>query len=128
MELPPLRAWAREQGFQVARNGRISPVIRREYIKTFGQEPPPTAGPKHQCKQCGRGWDSFSEAHCTLCHQHFATVGYFDAHRPGKCLDLTAVLDGHGCPKYKIKATTWGPTLGGNDEMGYYDREDGQPL
>lgn len=40
---------------------------------------------------CGRQWTGTTQAHCTVCHEHFSTVKNFDAHgvarHPRKCPD-----------------------------------------
>jgi hypothetical protein len=36
-----------------------------------------------QCARCGSVWTGFSAAHCSACHQTFAGIDAFDAHRVG---------------------------------------------
>jgi hypothetical protein len=46
---------------------------------------------------CGRKWTGLSEAHCTVCHEHFSGVSAFDAHRPGNikgCVDPATLRRG----------------------------------
>jgi hypothetical protein len=46
----------------------------------------------HSCSGCSAIWTGARAAHCSACHQTFATVGLFDAHRSiagdcGSCRD-----------------------------------------
>lgn len=45
----------------------------------------------HPCR-CGRTWTSLTDAHCGSCHEHFANITGFDAHRlPCGCANPATV-------------------------------------
>jgi hypothetical protein len=44
-----------------------------------------------RCPRCPATWTGLSMAHCAACHRTFSTVGNFDRHRPGECLDPATV-------------------------------------
>jgi hypothetical protein len=48
---------------------------------------------------CGRRWDGLAEAHCGAegCHQHFASLSAFEAHRRnGRCIEPALLRVGKG--------------------------------
>jgi hypothetical protein len=61
---------------------------------------------------CGREWTGLAQAHCTVCHAHFSTVGNFDAHRPSYngCLDPGAIVNRRGEPVLKSVVNRFGVT------------------
>ncbi len=69
------------------------------------------------CTKCGRTWTGVTQAHCTVCHEHFSTVKNFDAHRvarpPRKCASPATQLrtkrDGTKVPILKSVPTVHGP-------------------
>lgn len=108
--LPPIREWARQNGFQVAGRGRLSPAVHAAYRAAGGHpaEPPASAA---ACA-CGRRWTALREAHCPVCHRHFSTARWFDAHRKGMgrtgCLDPATIPDRDGRPMFKVVDSAWG--------------------
>lgn len=62
----------------------------------------PTKRPPWSCG-CGRRWTSLTQAHCTVCHEHFATVGVSDAHQTdGRCTYPAEVTRKNGTPVYRL--------------------------
>lgn len=103
-----VRAWAREQGFDVGVRGRIAPVVWDAYAKAHDGFRREDEIPGLWNCRCGRQWSGLREAHCMACHKHFSTPANFDAHRPhGACVDPLSV----NCKGYpmKVKASIWGP-------------------
>src|SRR6185437_810072 len=49
------------------------------------------------CNGCGTHWTGLSRAHCSACHQTFASSGLFDRHRSssgdhGTCLNPASII------------------------------------
>ncbi len=67
--------------------------------------------------RCGRTWTGTTQAHCTVCHEHFSTVKNFDAHgvarHPRKCphpsTKIRTKRDGTKVPTLKSVDTVHGP-------------------
>lgn len=130
-----VRAWARQNGWEVASKGRLHPDIWSAFSQAHGglERDAPIAGATGRCN-CGRQWAGLREAHCTLCHRHFSTPANFDAHRPsskknprGACVDPETIEKPY---LMRIKETVWGPMwikdaehfMTGNHD-GLYDEE-----
>lgn len=101
-----VRAWAKDQGYDVGVRGRIAPSIWEAYATSHDGEAREAPVGAASCK-CGRQWMGLAEAHCTLCHRQFSTVTNFDAHRvDGQCIEPTkARIRGDAL---REKKTVWG--------------------
>lgn len=66
---------------------------------------------------CGRNWTGLAQAHCTVCHEHFSTVGNFDKHRgTGTCQHPADVATRRGEPVLKPVSNRFGVTWVGFGE------------
>lgn len=65
------------------------------------------------CSGCLSTWTGLSVAHCGGCHETFATVGLFDAHRvDGHCVHPFEVRTRGGEPRLFFRDGMWrGPEL-----------------
>lgn len=65
------------------------------------------------CSGCDMRWTSLSQAHCTLCHRQFASVGVADKHhrydqqRRATCLDPAQMRTKKGLPVYRLDGRVW---------------------
>lgn len=79
----------------------------------------------HARCRCGREWDALGAAHCTVCHEHFSTVGNFDRHRrTGHCQHPASLTDRHGQPVLKPVAGRYGVTWVGAAERPQLETDD----
>lgn len=123
---PPIREWARANGFHIAAKGRIAPAIHKAYRDAHGEpERPPNAA---HCKSCGRTWTSAAECHCTTCHRQFASVRSFDDHwhnaKGRQCNNPLFLTTADGRAKYKMSANAWGDLVVRADEIPRPTRDD----
>lgn len=63
-----------------------------------------TLRPRYTCHGCESTWTGLSQAHCGSCHELFASVSGFDAHRRdvrgvGTCLDPAVIVATRGARK-----------------------------
>jgi hypothetical protein len=59
--------------------------------------------------RCGRRWASLTQAHCSVCHQQFASVGVSDHHqRDGVCMWPADVTKKNGEPRYRASSEAEG--------------------
>lgn len=111
-----IRAWARANGYNVGNRGRLAPAVRTAFAKAHpdAEVAQPDRTPLGICR-CGRKWGSLRQCHCTLCHQQFSTVHWFDEHRAGRdahsCHDILRFTDNNGEPRFKISWDAWGPVV-----------------
>lgn len=101
-----VRAWAKDQGYELGQRGRIAPSIWEAYANSHdGKEREAPVG-SASCK-CGRRWVGLRECHCTVCHRQFSTIDNFDAHRVDeRCIDpAQARVKGDAL---RDKKTVWG--------------------
>jgi hypothetical protein len=115
---PPIREWARANGFTVGERGRLAPAIHAAYRAAHPEVERARPTNAAHCAGCGRNWTAAREAHCTMCHRHFSSTRWFDDHK------LAPRFDGgrSGCrdplsipvsrrdsnPKFRIMETAWG--------------------
>lgn len=67
---------------------------------------------------CGRQWTGMTEAHCTVCHEHFSGVSAFDAHHPSvHGCDDPATLSRGSVPLFEEKKGPYGVTWAYNQEL-----------
>ncbi len=66
------------------------------------------------CRDCGLSWGGLCEAHCTVCHAHFASDPLADHHRLGsfadrtrRCVDPASVTKRDGRPVYRLDGHVW---------------------
>lgn len=83
-----------------------------------GEQTPPTRKTALiTCGGCDASWTALGTAHCSACHQTFASVGLFDAHRSqdgehGTCLDPETVLSRDGERRLFFRDGMWrGPEM-----------------
>lgn len=70
---------------------------------------------------CGRHWSGLSQAHCTVCHEHFSSVAGFDRHRTtGRCVPPSNVTRRDGRPHFKADHNRFGTTWVEDDPRGHY--------
>lgn len=69
--------------------------------------------------RCGRRWSSLAQAHCVVCHEHFATVGVADMHGPkdGVCTPPAEVVKKSGEPKLRLSHEAEGPVWRSASQM-----------
>jgi hypothetical protein len=72
------------------------------------KRPPATS----YCGTCGGTWTGADACHAPCCHDTFATLALFDAHRDGRgergrCLDPSMVDDQHGRPVMEWRDEQW---------------------
>lgn len=68
---------------------------------------------------CGRTWTGLSQAHCTICHEHFSTVANFDRHKPSRsgCMNPSTIVNRRtGKPVLKLSPGPLGGTWVGYGE------------
>src|SRR5262245_61819697 len=89
-----------------------------EYSKDHGWWGPPLAellgrpGGTH-CIRCHRSWMSLTEAHCTLCCEHFSTHRTADRHRVGRgdrCGNPATMCRPDGQPLFRKREAPLGVT------------------
>jgi hypothetical protein len=111
---PSVRDWARQNGYDVAKHGRLPATIHAAYRRAFGDAAIPQERPNNaaHCPDCGRTWTAARECHCTVCHRQFSAVRYFDDHRREgtrtTCTDPLVMLNRQGEQRYKETDTAWG--------------------
>lgn len=76
----------------------------------------PVSAPRRGgCSGCGRRWSSLTQAHCQLCHEHFATHGTADKHhtygprREVSCLSPAQVRTKSGQRVFRLSEEREGP-------------------
>lgn len=85
--------------------------VEREVVARFEAAAP--AFPRWECRDCGTGWDSQTQAHCQLCHRQFATVGVSDKHhtydagRRPTCHDPATLRTKKGEPVFRLDGQVW---------------------
>ena len=91
-------------------------MLRPAQVRTGAMAKNPSE-PGSTCVQCGRRWTAPREAHCAICHQHFAGYTSFDLHlsvsRDGETVthrDPATLLDCHGQPRLVLVERRLGPT------------------
>jgi hypothetical protein len=68
--------------------------------------------PVIRCGGCPKTWTARNAAHCCACHETFAGVTLFDAHRTtdgpfGGCLPPRSLTDREGRPRLRLVDGVW---------------------
>ena len=87
------------------------------------------------CGGCDRRWQSLSQAHCTVCHEHFSTVGVADLHhtfglnRAMTCHDPGSLRAkrGEGDPVYRLASDAYGAVWRSYDANDRFTRGESPP-
>jgi hypothetical protein len=84
---------------------------------------------------CGRQWSGLTQAHCSVCHEHFSRVANFDKHgvRRGGCPHPSKAKhrkkDGTVVPLLKPVDTIYGVMwVSWSDDTRYTEDDEGQPV